>query len=387
MRQREHLQPDESICIICEGEKTEPYFFEELIAWMEREHIYRDYQYRIYPVPVKHADANCDNGGRKTKRRLLENVPDDSNEHVILRGPMPECWVDSGIAQLGNFTEVWVVFDKDEHPHHKEAFNKVRQIRRENGKLNLAFSSRCFETYLLQHFEYSVQSFQKSECNEKKSGNTRYFNCCTDNAVAGKACDGDRCINGYARRHGYWQNSKNGQAFSVIPNLWRGVLNSHRLKWYSLASTSPTTEVYERNPYLDTYRLTLRLLGLHSLEHGEFVSHKVGNGQSWNLQRKGNTLIFKNDSELTMSVPEKAISIMKVLPDGKPLIDVEWQINDYPEEIKVSAGEQFIMTIDDLLASDNQYLKIHWFGDIYFCAREDGINDDFDMTLFDLSTC
>ena len=45
------------------------------------------------------------------------------------------------------------------------------------------------------------------------------------------------------------------------------------------------------------------------------------------------------------------------------------------------------MTIDDLLASDNQYLKIHWFGDIYFCAREDGINDDFDMTLFDLSTC
>ena len=174
-------------------------------------------------------------------------------------------------------------------------------------------------------------------------------------------------------------------AVQIMPLLGKPAMGTDALM--AMPEGMVIGRTYERNPYLDTYRLTLRLLGLHSLEHGELVSHKVGNGQSWNLQRKGNTLIFKNDSELTMSVPEKAISIMKVLPDGKPLIDVEWQINDYPEEIKVSAGEQFIMTIDDLLASDNQYLKIHWFGDIYFCAREDGINDDFDMTLFDLSTC
>ena len=387
MRQSEHLQPDESICIICEGEKTEPFFFEDFIAWMEREHIARDYQYRIYPIPVKQAETDSDNGGRKRNKRHLEDLPENSNESVIQRGPMPECWVDSGIAQLDNFSEVWVVFDKDDHPRHKEALDKVRQKRKEKRHLNLAFSSRCFETYLLQHFEYNTLSFQKSECNEKRNGSTRYFNCCTEKAEAGKACDGDKCINGYARKYGYWQNSKNGQAFSVIRNLWLGIFNSHRLKWNSLATIPPTTEVYERNPYLDTYRLTLRLMGYHSLEHGDSLFHKVGNGQFHTLQRKGNTLTFKNDSILSMSVPEGAISIMKVLTDGKPLMDVEKQVKCNLEEIKIAAGKQHTINIDDLLTSDDQYLKIHWYDDIYFCAKEDGIKEDFDMTSFNLSTC
>ena len=32
----------------------------------------------------------------------------------------------------------------------------------------------------------------------------------TDRAVEGKACNGDVCINGYARMKGYWQDSKGG---------------------------------------------------------------------------------------------------------------------------------------------------------------------------------
>lgn len=387
MRQSSHLQPDDSICIICEGEKTEPYFFKELIAWMEREHILCDYQYQIYPLPVKEEDADSDNRGRKKNIRRLENLSEDSNENVIIRGPMPECWVDSGIAQLENYTEVWVVFDKDDHPHHKEAFDKVRKKRRGHEKLNLAFSSRCFETYLLQHFEYNIQSFQKSECNEKIEGKTRSFKCCLGDAMVGKACDGDKCINGYARKQGYWQNSKNDQTFSLVRNLWFGILNSHRLKWNSLANITPTTEVYERNPYLDTYRLTLRLMGFHSLEHGDSLFHKVGNGQFHILQRKGNTLFFKNDSILPMSISEGAISIMEAKSEGIPLVDVEWQIGSNKDTITISADEQHTIDLRDFIKSDDQYLKIHWDGEIYFCAKEDGIKDDFDMTLFNLSTC
>ena len=387
MRQSEHLKPEDSICIICEGEKTEPYFFEELIAWMEREHIVRDYQYQIYPIPVKQSETDSDNGGRKRNKRQLEEMPEKTNENVIQRGPMPECWVDSGIAQLDNYSEVWVVFDKDNHPCHKDAFDKVRQKRREKRKLNLAFSSRCFETYLLQHFEYNTQSFQKSECDEKTNGRTRYLHCCTENSVVGKACDGDKCINGYARKHGYWLNSKSDQAFSCVRNIWFGIFNSHRLKWNSLATITSTTEVFERNPYLDTYRLTLRLMGYHSLEHDDSLFHKIGSGQFWILQRKGNTLTFKNDSVLSMSVPEGAISIMKALSNGKPLIDVEKQIKCNLEKIEIAAGKQYTIAMDDLLTSDDQYLKIHWYDNIYFCAKEDGIEDDFDMTLFNLSTC
>ena len=79
MRQSEHLQPEDSICIICEGEKTEPYFFEELIAWMEREHIVRDYQYQIFPIPVKQSETDSDNGGRKKNKRQLEEIPEISS--------------------------------------------------------------------------------------------------------------------------------------------------------------------------------------------------------------------------------------------------------------------------------------------------------------------
>ena len=276
---------------------------------------------------------------------------------------------------------------EDSIKQYEEAFEKVLQVRRSNNKLNLAFSSRCFETFLLQFFEYNTIPFLKSECDEKKNGKTRYFNCCLDNAVLGKACDGDKCINGYARKHGYWKNSKNGQSFSFINNLWQGIFNSHRLKWNSLATVNPMEEVYKRNPYLDTYRLVLRLLGCHSLEHGDIFCHKIGNGQYHYLQRKGNTVIFKNESKVRMTIPQSRISIMKVIPDGKPLIDLECQVTDDIAEIEVMPNEEYLLVLNDLLVSDNYYLKILWNEDYYFCAMEEGISNDFDMSNFDLSTC
>ncbi|MBQ9636341.1 MAG: RloB domain-containing protein [Prevotella sp.] len=386
MRHSEHLQPDYSICIICEGEKTEPYFYGDLIAWMERERWPLDYQYRIFPVPASREESDSDAKGRQSARRQLENMPTETDE-VIMRGPMPECWVDSGIAQLKNFSEVWVVFDKDEHPHHKEAFEKVRRERAIHGNLNLAFSSRCFEMYLLQHFEYNTQAFLKSECDGKINGKTRYFNCCQANAIHGKACDGDKCINGYARSHGYWQNSKSGQTFSFIRNLWYGIFNSHRLKWHSLATLPQETEVYERNPYLDSYRLTLRLMGYRSLEHGNTFYYKVGNDEFHLLKRMGNTITFMNKSRIAMKIPAGSISIMKAFTGSKPQINVEMQIKDNLEEIEVKPNSEHSIPLTDLLQRDDYYLKISWNDNIYFCAREDGIDRNFDMSKFNLSSC
>ena len=386
MRQIEHLQPDYSICIICEGEKTEPYFFNDLIAWMERQRWPLGYQYRIFPVPTKCSDADSDIQGRRSVRRQLENMPSSTDE-VIMRGPMPECWVDSGIAQLKNFSEVWVVFDKDDHPHHQQAFEKVRRERAINNHLNLAFTSRCFEMYLLQHFECCTQAFQKSECDGKINGKTHYFNCCLPNAVLGKACGGDKCINGYARSHGYWQNSKNGKTFSFVRNLWYGIFNSHRVKWHSLATLPVDTEVYERNPYLDSYRLTLRLMGYCSLEHGDSFCHKVGNGHFHILTRKGNTITFKNESQLNMKIPVGSISILKAFTESRPQINVEWQIKDILEEIEVKPNSEYSFSLENLLQYDDYYMKISWNDNIYFCAREDGVNSVFDMSKFNLSTC
>lgn len=386
MRQIEHLQPDYSICIICEGEKTEPYFYRDLIAWMERERWPLDYQCSIFPVPVSLADSDSDDKGRKKTKRQLENMPTETNE-VILRGPMPECWVDSGIAQLDVFSEVWVVFDKDDHSHHQQAFEKIRRERAAKRNLNLAFSSRCFEMYLLQHFEYNTHAFQKSECHEKRNGRKRYFNCGKENAESEKACNGDKCINGYARKQGYWLNSKNGQAFSVVRNLWYGIFNSHRLKWHSLATEPEDTEVYKRNPYLDSYRLTLRLLGYHSLEHDDTFYHKVGNGQFHLLVRKGNTIILKNDSQIKMVIPAGKILIMKAFAERDPKINVEKLIKEILEEIEIEPGNEYSLSLDELLPLEDNYLRLTWNDGIYFCAKEDGVAHDFDMSKYDLSTC
>ena len=386
MRQSEHLQLDYSICIICEGEKTEPYFYRDLIAWMERERWPLDYQYRIFPVPVSRKESDSDTKGRPSAKRQLENMPTETDE-VIMRGPMPECWVDSGIAQLKNFSEVWVVFDKDDHPYHQQAFEKVRRERAIHNNLNLAFSSRCFEMYILQHFEYNTQAFLKSECDGKTNGKTRYFNCCLPNAIPSKACNGDKCINGYARKQGYWQNSKSGQTFSFVRNLWYGIFNSHRLKWHSLATFPAETEAYERNPYLDSYRLTLRLIGYHSLEHGDSFYYKVGSAEFHLLKRDGNTITFKNESRVSMKIPVGSISIMKAFTESSPQINVEMQIKDNLEEIKVKPNSEYSIPLATLLQHDDYYLKISWNDNIYFCAREDGISNDFDMSLFDLSSC
>ena len=344
MRQSEHLQPDYSICIICEGEKTEPYFYCDLIAWMERERWPLDYQYRIYPVPASREESDSDTKGRQSVKRQRENMPTETDD-VVMRGPMPECWVDSGIAQLKNFSEVWVVFDKDDHPHHPQAFEKVRRERAIHRNFNLAFSSRCFEMYLLQHFEYNTQAFEKSECDGKINGKTRYYNCSLENAITDKACSGDKCINGYARKQGYWQNSKNGQTFSFVRNLWYGIFNSHRLKWQSLTTLPVETEVYERNPYLDSYRLTLRLMGYRSLEHGDTFYHKVGNGEFHLLKRNGNTITFKNDSRVTMKIPAGSISVMKAFTESRPQINVELQIKDNLEEIEVQPNSEYSVSL------------------------------------------
>ena len=201
------------------------------------------------------------------------------------------------------------------------------------------------------------------------------------------ACNGDRCINGYARKHGYWQNSKSGQTFSFVRNLWYGIFNSHRLKWHSLATLPIGIEVYDRNPYLDSYRLTLRLMGYHALEHGDAIYHKVGNGHFHILKRNGNTITFKNESQLNMKIPAGSISILKAFTESRPQINVEWQIKDNLEEVEVKPDSEYALSLENLLQHDDYYLKISWNDNIYFCAREDGISNGFDMSKFSLSTC
>ena len=78
---------------------------------------------------------------------------------------------------------------------------------------------------------------------------------------------------------------------------------------------------------------------------------------------------------------------MKAYIEGSPQINVEMQIKDNQEEVEVKPNSEYSIPLATLLQHDDYYLKISWNGNIYFCAREDGISNDFDMSLFDLSSC
>ena len=65
------------------------------------------------------------------------------------------------------YEELWAVFDKNGHSHHKEAYE--RAVQETNGKIvNIGFSSRSFELWILLHFERTDKVFETTECKVKK---------------------------------------------------------------------------------------------------------------------------------------------------------------------------------------------------------------------------
>ena len=91
----------------------------------------------------------------------------------------------------------------------------------------------------------------------------------TDRAVEGKACNGDVCINGYARKNNYWKNSKGDLSTYtfVKEKIWTGVYNAHLIRWKS--NTLHQNEYYERNPYVDVDKFVCRLMGYSTINFEE----------------------------------------------------------------------------------------------------------------------
>jgi len=115
-RRAPQREPRELVLIVCEGEKTEPVYFEAL---------------------------------RKHKR--LSNV--EVEIHGEECGSHPLCVVDYAVEHIKkqNRTErydaVWCVFDRDEHPNIHEAMDRAKA-----HKFQVAFSNPCFELWYLLHF-------------------------------------------------------------------------------------------------------------------------------------------------------------------------------------------------------------------------------------------
>lgn len=108
------------VLIVCEGEKTEPIYFQALID---------DYELSTANVKVEPSPSTC---------------PLKLVQYAI------EC------NQDGEYDKVYCVFDKDRHTYYP---NALRELAAHSNVVIAANSVPCFEYWIFLHFEYTTAPF------------------------------------------------------------------------------------------------------------------------------------------------------------------------------------------------------------------------------------
>lgn len=259
-----------SILIICEGENTEPLFFKSIRdAILNKTYEIGDCSIIIRPEPEEKneekKEVKFSKNKPKFKPRQTKKTKEDKPTEI--EGVPPLKWVLAGKEELrnGTFNEVWAVFDHDNHPKRKEAFEAAEE-EIHGAKVQIAFSSRSFEYYLLLHFEKIYRQFYETVCNDCAEGKKQEKNQkkkkenVADKSI--KSCDGNICINGYAKKQGYWQESKKEESTYLLikDKLELGFIYS---EWLRNESNKYETRVliYDKNPYVTVDKLVKRLTG------------------------------------------------------------------------------------------------------------------------------
>lgn len=307
--------------LVCEGEKTEISFYSDLQAELIKAGMASFTQVDFYKVPKPKKDAD-----------MLENgeIRAEGGRHVSMIGGIvlptanyePLNWIKIAFSKFPAYSETWAVFDNDHRnispnrsPLIDNAFTEYRKLRQTASNVHIAYSSLSFEYYLLQHFEFLYHEFHKTECYiTNRNGKHDYRNCCSKdhkNPPKEGACDGDLghncCINGYARRNNRWAESKIEGVLSNVPNIFTGVINSFRIRWRAV-SMQRGSKIGDMNPYLNTYNLTLRMMGFQILEYIQDISIPYYDGHI-TLHLDDNSVIIGNTSTRSYILSEKYMGI------------------------------------------------------------------------------
>lgn len=115
------------VLIVCEGKKTEPYYFLGLI---------RHYK-------INSANIEVDGSSGSSPCKVYERALDVAKQEEINGNP---------------FDRVYCVFDKDSHSTYSETLRKIS----ETENFYAANSVPCFEYWLLLHFVYTTKGYARS---------------------------------------------------------------------------------------------------------------------------------------------------------------------------------------------------------------------------------
>lgn len=291
------------IRIICEGEKTEPLFFTSLCdKLLDENGGEEEWDVKTIPQPdiPEEKPSMADRGLYKNKKKRVKGKKDKLQPEV--QGQPPLSWIRLSRKKLNEgVDEAWAVFDKDEHPARKDAFEEAEKLI-DDKKVNIAFSSRSFEYYLLLHFEYLYHPFHATECGERIDGKKVNYNCMTEKSKE-NACHGEKCINGYARLKKYWNETKTSQStFPLIEKrLKAGIINAKRLRIES--NSKENCPIYDRNPYTNVDKLVCRLIHTEIIPYHEECLFK-DSGDELFIRVHKNVIIVCNKSSHTVVIPE-----------------------------------------------------------------------------------
>lgn len=327
MRKAKSLQ--HTFLIICEGENTEPSFFKSIVDnIIDGDYIIEPYseniKITIRPEPkVEEEDISL--VLKKSEHKYVSKKRVLKVKETIESFPVPLNFVKQGQGELqdGAFNEVWVVFDHDNHPARKEAFEESEKLIN-SKKVNIAFSSISFEYFLLLHFERINKDFLKSECREGRELNRKLFNCGTGGHE--KDCIGELCIGGYARKNKYWVNTKDeNSTFDLIKdNLELGFVNAAWLRFVSDIENG-SLPIYERNPYTNIDLLVKKLTGNDNYIHYWVKAGEIIKVENLEILISQNCVLLKNISSDSIVINKTSFTQMgRVIQDnfefGKRLI-------------------------------------------------------------------
>lgn len=264
MSRRRRQTKDNNIVIVCEGSETEAPYFQNLKSEIEVNFPERFTDIRIVPVNEEKARQSVK---RPAFKRLLPPEYsywvqiEDNGDFYNKYKAQPLRYVREAqlFMEREGYKEAWAVFDHDNFPKRKEAFELAGQV----CDLHIAFSSISFEEWILAHFERNPKVFLKSQCKDEDGHPID----CENDATQG--CGGRDCLASYIRSRDYIEKyDKDGSTLyvSLKERLESAVINA---AWLRHLDNAP---VYERNPYTDVDRLVARLLGLDK----EYVWVRIG---------------------------------------------------------------------------------------------------------------
>lgn len=300
MRSRRNFQ-NNNIVILCEGTDTEVDYFQSI-----KKEVMSDSRFSIIKiVPIRESMIKTPNPKRNNSRRQFNTtIPqwhyyelyEDDEESYDRYKAQPLRYVREAylFKREEGFVEAWAVFDKDRHPKQEDAFSYAK-----DADVNIAFSSLCFEEWILCHFERNSHLFEKSVC-KTSDGNDRL--CGT--GLYPNDCHEEVCLGGRLREKDYipkYSKTEESIYTSYLnPRTLNACINAARTRHLSNDNL-----IYECNPYTNIDCLVKHLLGIREFYEWKHTGNIIYQKslievsaieEKVNIKNFGqNTIIFKPD--------------------------------------------------------------------------------------------